>query len=83
MYPKLGPGYMWEKVTQIVQSKGGEIYLNQKVVEINSDNNQIISVTVENTQTGETKQHSADYFISTMPVRDLILGDKKRTRRYP
>lgn len=76
MYPKLGPGYMWEKVAQNVQSKGGEIYLNQKIVEINSDGNQIVSVTVENTQTGETKEHSADYFISSMPVRELILGNK-------
>lgn len=76
MYPKLGPGYMWEKVAQIVQSKGGEIYLNQKIVEINSDENQIASVTVENTQTGESKKHSADYFISSMPVRELILGNK-------
>lgn len=74
MYPKLGPGYMWEKVAEIVQSKGGEIYLNQKIIEINSDGNQIISVTVENTQTGERIKHSADYFISSMPVRELILG---------
>lgn len=74
MYPKLGPGYMWEKVAQIVQSKGGEIYLNQKIVEINSDRNQIVSIIVENTQTGEKIEHSADYFISSMPVRELILG---------
>lgn len=76
MYPKLGPGYMWEKAAQIVKSKGGEIYFNQKIVEINSDGNQIISVTAENTQTGETIEHNADYFISTMPVRELILGNK-------
>lgn len=76
MYPKLGPGYMWEKVAKLVQEKGGEIHLNQKVVEINSDGSEIISVTVENTQAGKTKEHSADYFISTMPVRELILGNK-------
>lgn len=76
MYPKLGPGYMWEKVAKIIQEKGGVIHLNQKIVGINSDDNQIISVTVENTQTGEIKEHSADYFISSMPVRELILGNK-------
>lgn len=76
MYPKLGPGYMWEKVAKIIQEKGGIIHLNQKIVEINSDENQIDSVTVEDTQTGETIVNSADYFISTMPVRELILGNK-------
>lgn len=74
MYPKLGPGYMWEKVAEIVQSKGGEIHLNQKVIKINSKEDEITSVVVQNIQTGEIKEHSADYFISTMPVRDLILN---------
>lgn len=74
MYPKLGPGHMWEKVADIVQSKGGEIYLNQKVISINTKNNKVISVALQNTQTGEIKECTADYFISSMPVRDLIIG---------
>lgn len=74
MYPKLGPGYMWEKVADIVKSKGGEIYLNQKFVGIERNKNKIISVTVQNTKTGEIKEHTADYFISSMPVKDLIMN---------
>lgn len=76
MYPKLGPGYMWEKVAEIVQSKDGEIHLNQKVIEIKTDGDKITSVTVEDIQTSETKEYSADYFISSMPVRELILDLK-------
>lgn len=76
MYPKFGPGYMWEKVAKIIQEKCGVIHLNQKIVGINFSENKIVSVTVENTQTGEIKEHSADYFISSMPVRELILGNK-------
>lgn len=76
MYPKLGPGSMWEKVAQIVQEKGGEINFNQKIVGMNSDVNKIISIAVQNTQSGEVKEFEADYIISTMPVRDLVLGLK-------
>lgn len=74
MYPKLGPGYMWEKAAEIVKSKGGEIHLNQKVVGINSDENKITSVMIQDAQTSEIKELEADYVISSMPVRDLILG---------
>lgn len=74
MYPKLGPGYLWEKSAEIIKTKGGEINLDSKIIEINRDGDKIVSVKVQNTQTGETQEHFADYFISTMPVRDLILG---------
>ena len=78
MYPKLGPGYMWEKTAEIIQSKGGEVHLNQQIIGINSSENKIISIFVKDTQTGEIKEHFADYFISTMPVKDLIeaMGEK-------
>lgn len=72
MYPKLGPGYMWETVAQIVKSKGGEVNLNQKIIAINFEDNKIKSVSVQNTLTGEVKEHVADYYISSMPVQDLI-----------
>lgn len=77
MYPKFGPGQMWEKVADIVKSKGGEIYLNQNVVGINTNNNKITSVMVQNTQTREIKEHFADYVISSMPVKDLITSIEK------
>lgn len=72
MYPKLGPGYMWESVAKIVQSKGGEINLNQKIIGINHSEGKITSVLVKNEQTEEVKEHQADYYISSMPVKDLI-----------
>lgn len=77
MYPKLGPGYMWETVAKKIQQKSGVINVNQKIVKINSLNNKIASVITKNTLTGEETEHFADYFISTMPVKDLIesMGD--------
>ena len=35
MYPKFGPGQMWETVADIVEEKGGKIIKNSEVVEIN------------------------------------------------
>ena len=72
LYPKYGPGQLWEEVAGIVRSKGGQIYLGHKVIGIKSQNNKIISVKVKNEKTGELKEIIADYIFSSMPVRDLI-----------
>ncbi|WP_298523208.1 NAD(P)/FAD-dependent oxidoreductase [uncultured Methanobrevibacter sp.] len=66
LYPKLGPGQMWETVAKKVVENGGELYFNSKVEGIEIENDQIKSVKVN----GEIIE--GDYFISTMPVRDLI-----------
>lgn len=71
LYPKFGPGYMWEKVARIIKSKGAEIKINQKVVGINYEDNKIISVYVQDSD-GDIKEFKADYFISSMPIKDLI-----------
>ena len=34
LYPKLGPGQLWEAVADIIKSKGGQIFLNHKAVGI-------------------------------------------------
>src|SRR5664280_1042848 len=35
MYPKLGPGQMWETVAHIIEDKGGIIIKNSEVIELN------------------------------------------------
>lgn len=71
MYPKLGPGYMWETVSQKVKEKGGEVFLEEEVVKINLKENKIASIVTKNAN-GELTEYFADYFISTMPVKDLL-----------
>ncbi len=67
LYPKLGPGQLWEEVARLVQEKGGEIHLNSPVSKIFLQNNRVDSVA---TSTGNIfKGH---HFFSTMPVKDLI-----------
>lgn len=72
MYPKFGPGYLWEQVAKRINEKGGVVNVNQKLVAINLSDSKIKSVSIQNTKTGEITEHFADYFISTMPVKDLI-----------
>jgi len=72
MYPKFGPGQLWEEVAHIVKNKGAEIKMNSIVEKINVENGSIVSVGVKDLITNEQKTYKADYFISTMPVKDLV-----------
>lgn len=72
MYPKLGPGQMWETVAKIVEEKGGTIIKNSEVVRINIDSNNVKEVVYLNCTTNIEYKVKGDYFFSTMPVKDLI-----------
>ena len=72
MYPKFGPGQMWEEVARIITSKGGELYINQNVVGCYHNGTSITAIDVIDTTTDTLKRIQGDYFFSTMPIKDLI-----------
>jgi len=72
LYPKYGPGSLWEEVAGQVQEMGGKVYLNQDVQRIEIDRNQLTCVHTRNSLTGQTAAWEGDYFFSTMPVQELI-----------
>jgi protoporphyrinogen oxidase len=72
LYPKYGPGQLWEEVARIVDEKGGRIRLGHEVVGLDVEGDEITRVHVRNSETGQISDHEADYVISTMPVRDLV-----------
>lgn len=72
MYPKYGPGQLWEEVARVIEEKGGEIHTNQKVMGLTTQEDIISQITVVDKSNGTSYEESADYFISTMPVQDLI-----------
>lgn len=72
LYPKFGPGQMWERTAEIVQKNGAHLTFHQKVIGLKLKGHTIQSITLENTQTKERKELNGDYFISTMPVKELI-----------
>ena len=78
LYPKYGPGSLWEEVARQVEALGGKIHLNQVVNTIYTVGNQVCSIHAIDTLTGEIQLFNGDYFFSTMPVQELIagMGDK-------
>lgn len=72
LYPKFGPGQLWEAVAKKIELKGGKIYFNRNAIEIAAKENKIISVNFKNTETGAVEYQTGDLFFSTMPVKDLI-----------
>lgn len=72
MYPKLGPGQMWDAVNALVQKEGGEVHIHKKVVGLQMEGNKLVAATVRDMQTNEEETVSGDYFISTMPINELI-----------
>lgn len=73
LYPKYGPGQMWETVAEEITKLGGTIILNTNVQEINfAENGLIKSVVTKNLLTEQTSIIEADVLFSTMPVREFI-----------
>jgi protoporphyrinogen oxidase len=78
MYPKLGPGQMWETVAHFIEEKGGILIKNSEVIEINILDDQVNEVSYINHDTNLRSVVKGDYFFSTMAVKDLInaMGNK-------
>jgi len=74
MYPKLGPGQMWEEVHKIILQKGAEVHLHHQVLGLIQDNGHLMAIRVRNNLTGQEMLVEGDYFISTMPIKDLVLN---------
>jgi len=73
LYPKFGPGQMWETVAEEVTRRGGQIFLNTAVTSLVGDGaGALTAVSVKDLITGESVTMEGDHFISTMPVKELI-----------
>lgn len=74
IYPKYGPGQLWETVASEVGKSGGEIRLSSKVTGINARDGLVESVEVETPDGLQTIP--CDYLFSSMPVKDLVASFK-------
>jgi len=72
MYPKYGPGQMWEEVARRVKERGGEILSSWTVERIVQERPVIRGVHARNLATGESRCFTGSYFFSTMPIRELM-----------
>ena len=72
LYPKLGPGQMWDEVARMVRARGGEILTRHRAIRIVTDGNRVASVVVNREHDGAELEIPADHVFSSMPVRHLI-----------
>ena len=72
LYPKYGPGQMWETVADRVVAAGGEIHYGHTIVGIHRDGDRITAVDARDTKTGEVRRMECAQFFSTMPIKELV-----------
>jgi protoporphyrinogen oxidase len=73
LYPKRGPGQLWEEVTRRIRERGGEVCLASTVTAFHADGERIVAVSIRDSD-GNVTRVEGDYFFSTMAIRDLVAG---------
>jgi protoporphyrinogen oxidase len=71
LYPKYGPGQLWEHAADQIRNQGGEILLGWRATRLFVQGDRITAVEAVS-DSGERRRFPADYVFSTMPVRELI-----------
>ena len=70
LYPRLGPGQMWEAVASAVEERGIPVELNRRCVAIRHDAGRVTDVVVETD--GAEVSRPAEAVLSSMPLAELI-----------
>ncbi len=73
LYPKFGPGQMWEEVARRVSAGGGEIHLRHRVIALEREARRVSAVLVRNEADGSVRRVACDHFVSSLPVKDLVM----------
>jgi protoporphyrinogen oxidase len=71
LYPKFGPGQLWEDVADKVIAGSGEIHMGRKVERVIVQGKRVVAVETVN-ENGERERFEGDWFLSTMPMKDLV-----------
>ena len=79
-YPKYGPGELWELTEKEIIKLGGKVVKEAKVVRINKKNNKIEEVIY--LKDDKEEKIKCDYLISSMPIKDLVLGLNNVDKKY-
>ncbi len=72
LYPKYGPGHLWENVADEICQKGGRILLHREVIQINWESDSEVVVKVKNWEDNKIEYYRGNYLFSTMPIKDLV-----------
>ena len=72
LYPKFGPGQMWDEVARHIKRMGGEIRTGYRFERIITDGWHVRALQATDSATGRTEAFQGDYFFSTAPVKELM-----------
>ena len=78
IYPKKGPGQLYEKMAEEIVRLGGQILYNRTVTKIDVKDGKVATVYALNAE-NEVESYPADYCISSMAIKDLAvaIGEEK------
>ena len=79
LYPKYGPGQMWEEVSRQIALKGGRIITGAEVTDLEMEGERVIAVNVLDLETGRKERFTGNYFFSTLPIKELVRSMKRET----
>src|SRR5215831_6069186 len=74
LYPKYGPGQLWERVAERVRAGGGEVRMRHAVEKLRLEDGRVTSVLVRDLESDISYALAADFVISSMAVKDLVAG---------
>jgi protoporphyrinogen oxidase len=72
LYPRFGPGQMWQAFSDAVEERGLPVRLNHRCVGINHDAGRVESVVVQTN--GRETVYPVDAVLSSIPLGELILS---------
>lgn len=74
IYPKYGPGQLWEIVASEIEKMGGKIIRQASVNKINLKQNAVESIEYVDLKDNSNVKQEGDIFISSMPLKDLVVS---------
>jgi protoporphyrinogen oxidase len=69
-YPRLGPGMMWERCSELAAENGIDTHLRSRIVRVHHDGSRVTAVDVEGPN-GDRRE-PCDSLISSMPIGHLV-----------
>ncbi len=77
IYPKFGPGQMWETAAKKFVSQGGKLHLKSSVNQIDIQGDHVTQVQYRD-DAGVEHYFACSHVISTMPIKDLVVASRER-----
>src|SRR5205807_3060546 len=71
-YPRLGPGQMWERMSDVLEERGSEVRLKQRVTRIGHSDGRVTDITVRSN--GDQYEYDVDGVLSSIALSDLIFS---------